>query len=56
MKILLSLVFLLFATSAQADETLPRLELGVGLLALDIADFPGSSNRSNYLIPIPSAR
>ena len=56
MKILLSLVFLLFATSAQADETLPRLELGVGLLALDIADFPGSSNRSNYLIPIPYAR
>jgi MipA family protein len=56
MKIPASLALLLFAVAANAGEPLPRLELGVGVLALQAADFPGSSNRSSYLLPIPYAR
>ena len=56
MKCLVSLVLLTLAGSANAQDPLPKLELGVGLLALDAADFPGSANRSSYLIPVPYAR
>jgi len=56
MKYLVSLVLSILAGIANAQDPLPKLELGVGLLALDAADFPGSSNRSNYLLPIPYAR
>jgi outer membrane scaffolding protein for murein synthesis (MipA/OmpV family) len=57
MKILPSLVLLMLAGIANAqDHPLPKLELGVGLLALDASDFPGSGNRSSYLLPIPYAR
>ena len=55
MKLRISLLLLLFSGALQA-QPLPRLELGVGLLALEAADFPGSSNRSSYLLPIPYAR
>ena len=56
MKIWISLLLLLFVGALQAKQPLPRLELGVGLLALDATDYPGSSNRSSYLLPIPYAR
>ena len=56
MKCLVSLVLLTLAGIASAQDPLPELELGVGLLALDAADYPGSANRSSYLIPIPYAR
>jgi len=56
MKCLVSLVLLTLAGIASAQDPLPKLELGVGLLALDAADFPGSANRSSYLIPIPYTR
>ncbi len=42
MKFWTSLPLLLFAGMLQAQQPLPRLELGVGLLALAAADFPGS--------------
>jgi outer membrane scaffolding protein for murein synthesis (MipA/OmpV family) len=47
---------LMFAGIANAQDPLPKLELGVGLLALDVNDFPGSRHRSSYLLPIPYAR
>jgi len=56
MKFLVSLVLSMLAGIANAQDALPKLELGVGLLALDAADYPGSSNRSSYLLPIPYAR
>lgn len=56
MKFLVSLVLSMLAGIANAQDPLPKLELGVGLLALDAADFPGSANRSSYLLPIPYAR
>jgi outer membrane scaffolding protein for murein synthesis (MipA/OmpV family) len=56
MKFLLSLVLLMLAGIANAKDPLPKLELGIGLLALEAADYPGSSNRSSYLLPIPYAR
>ncbi len=56
MKFLVSLVLLMLAGIVNAQDPLPKLELGVGLLALEAADFPGSANRSSYLLPIPYAR
>ena len=53
MKILLSLAMLLLATGLRAQEALPRLELGVGLFALNAPDYRGSSESSTYLLPVP---
>jgi outer membrane scaffolding protein for murein synthesis (MipA/OmpV family) len=56
MKFRASLVLLVFAGIANAQNPLPKLELGAGLLALEAPDFPGSSNQSSYLLPIPYAK
>ena len=53
MKILLSLVLLVLAGSLYAQEPLPRLEVGVGMLALDSPDYRGSSESDTYLLPAP---
>lgn len=53
MRILLSLLLALTSGAALAQEPLPRLELGVGLFALDAPDYRGSSDSATYLIPIP---
>ncbi|MDH3220219.1 MAG: MipA/OmpV family protein [Gammaproteobacteria bacterium] len=53
MRILLSLMMLIGAIPALAQEALPRLELGVGLFALDSPDYRGSAGSSSYLLPAP---
>lgn len=53
MKILPSLVLLLFCGSASAESMLPRLELGASLVAVHTADYRGSSGNSSYLLPAP---
>lgn len=53
MKILLSLALLLVAANLRAQEPLPRLELGIGLFALNAPDYRGSSESSAYLLPAP---
>lgn len=53
MKILLSLALLLLATDLRAQEALPRLELGIGLFALNAPDYMGASESSTYLLPVP---
>ena len=53
MRILLSLPLLLFAGSLHAHDHLPRLEVGVGMLALDSPDYRGSSESDTYLLPAP---
>lgn len=37
----------------QAQERLPRLEIGAGLFVLDARDYRGSADSSTYVIPIP---
>ena len=32
---------------------MPRIELGAGLVALNAPDYRGSSEDSNYLLPLP---
>ena len=53
MKILLSLAMLLFFSCPRAQGPLPRLELGIGLFALNSPDYRGSAESSNYLLPAP---
>jgi outer membrane protein len=53
MKLRVSLALLLLAGNAMAQEPLPKLELGVGALAISIPDYRGSSDSSFYLVPIP---
>lgn len=53
MRILLSLGLLLFCACPHAQELLPRLELGMGLIALSSPDYRGSAESSNYLLPAP---
>ena len=49
----LGLLLLLAAAAVQAQQPLPRLELGAGLFVLDAPDYRGSSDSSTYLVPIP---
>lgn len=54
MRTLPSLALLLVAAGAAAEEAeLPRLELGVGLVGLEAADYRGSRNESTYLFVAP---
>jgi len=53
MRVPVSLLLLLFTSSALAQAPLPRLELGLGLLALGTPDYRGSQNSSSYLLPVP---
>ncbi|HEY5738155.1 MAG TPA: MipA/OmpV family protein [Gammaproteobacteria bacterium] len=53
MRILLSLVLLLACSGPRAQQPLPRLELGIGLIALNAPDYRGSAESSNYLLPVP---
>ena len=53
MRLRVSLALLLLAGNAMAQEPLPKLELGVGALAISIPDYRGSSDSSLYLVPIP---
>lgn len=53
MKIRVSLLLLLFTTSAIAQDALPRLELGASILALSAPDYRGAGSDSSYFIPIP---
>jgi len=52
-RILSGLLLLLACCCARAQGPLPRLELGVGLLALNSPDYRGSAESSNYLLPVP---
>lgn len=53
MKILSSLILLLLAGNALAQQPLPRLELGAGLLTLSSPHYRGSEESDVYLIPTP---
>ena len=53
MKILVSLILLLLTSNTLAQGPLPRIELGAGLVALNAPDYRGSSEDSNYLLPLP---
>lgn len=53
MRFLVSLSLLLLAGNAIAQGSLPRLELGAGLLALSAPDYRGSKEASNYYLPVP---
>lgn len=53
MRILLSLLLTLGTGNALAQDSLPRLELGVGLFALDAPDYRGSADSNTFLLPIP---
>ncbi len=48
-----SLLLLLLASPAFAQDSLPKLEVGASLLALSTPDYRGSSSESSYLLPIP---
>ncbi len=50
---LASLIILLLAGNAHAQEPLPQLELGAGVLALSAPDYRGSKESSTYLFPTP---
>ncbi len=53
MRILLSLILLLAAAPAPAQGSLPRLEIGAGLIALEAPDYRGSSESDTYVLPTP---
>ncbi len=53
MKLPVSLLLLLLAGHACAQESLPRLELGFGLLTLSAPDYRGSKESKTHLLPIP---
>ena len=53
MRIIPSLILLLASVPALAQGPLPRLELGVGLLALEAPDYRGSSDSETYVLPSP---
>ena len=53
MKILLSLLLLSFGGVLWAQEPLPRVEVGIGMLALDSPDYRGSTEADTYLLPAP---
>ena len=53
MRILLSLALLLACSCPRAQGPLPRLELGIGLVALNSPDYRGSAESSTYLLPTP---
>ena len=53
MRLPVSLILWLLASNALAQDPLPRLELGAGLLALRAPDYRGSKEASNYILPIP---
>ena len=53
MRLQANLILLLLAGNAMAQEPLPKLELGIGALAISIPDYRGSSDSSLYLLPIP---
>jgi len=55
-KIKLALVLWLVSASALAEEALPRLELGVSMLALSAPDYRGSQEMNTYLMPFPFLR
>ncbi len=49
----LCLLLLLFSASAEAQNRLPKLELGVSLLSLSSADYRGSASDDSYLFVVP---
>lgn len=53
MRTLLSLILLLAAAAAPAQDPLPKLELGAGLFLLEAPDYRGSSKSDTYLLPTP---
>jgi len=53
MRILTSLLLLFAGCSVHAQGPLPRLELGIGLFALNSPDYRGSAESANYLLPAP---
>ena len=53
MKLLPSLFAIVLTGVAQAEENLPKLELGVALSTLSAPDYRGSDDRSLYVIPFP---
>ena len=55
-NISLALVLWLLAANAIAEEELPRLELGISVLALRAPDYRGSQETNDYLLPIPFLR
>ena len=52
----LTLTLLLLAGNAIAQEPLPKLELGAGLLAFSLPDYRGSRRSSTHVLPIPFLR
>lgn len=40
-------------SSLSAAEALPKWELGVGLAAFSLPDYPGADHQSQYLLPLP---
>jgi outer membrane protein len=53
MRLQASLILLLLAGNAMAQEALPKLELGIGAVAISVPDYRGSEDSSIYLLPIP---
>jgi outer membrane scaffolding protein for murein synthesis (MipA/OmpV family) len=53
MRHTVSLVLLLLAGNAMAQESLPTLEVGAGVLALSLPDYRGSRRSSTRVFPIP---
>ena len=53
LRILLALTLGMMLSAAVAEESLPRLELGIGMIALNAPDYRGSANTNNYLLPTP---
>ena len=50
--IFLCLFWLLFSNKVSA-EALPRWELGAGLAAFSLPDYPGADHQSQYVLPLP---
>jgi outer membrane protein len=55
--IILSVVLILVTFDTLADEhKLPKFELGISLVALNLPDYRGSAGSSSYLLPLPYLR
>ena len=56
MRLTASLILLLLTHNVLAQEPLPSLEIGAGLLAVSVPDYRGSRRSSIYVLPIPFLR